>query len=117
MEESMVYEPPLLDKEEWRPVVGFEDTFHVSNHGRVKRVRDARTDYYVKLMPRHVSSGGYYVMNLTRHNKHATRFVHVLVAAAFLGPKPSGQVVNHIDANRLNPHLSNLEYVTARENS
>ena len=47
--------------------------------------------------------------------KHA--LVHILVAEAFLGPKPEGLQANHKDGNRANPCLENLEYLTASENT
>lgn len=44
------------------------------------------------------------------------RRLHVLVAEAFIGPRPDGLEVHHIDHDRMNPRVDNLEYVTHQEN-
>lgn len=54
--------------------------------------------------------------SLYRDGRAHSVFIHVLVAEAFLGPRPTGLQVNHIDGNKQNNHASNLEYVTASEN-
>lgn len=54
------------------------------------------------------------VNNITKRNY--TKYIHGLVAEAFLGPRPEGYQVDHKDGNRSNNHISNLEYVTAKEN-
>lgn len=90
----------------WLPVVGYEGIYEVSNLGRVRGLygpmrahRGKRsTDY-----PRIALAGKKY-------------FVHVLVASAFLGPRPAGYEVNHIDGDKGNPVLANLEYVTRSQN-
>lgn len=104
--------------EEWRPVVGFEGWYEVSNQGRVKRVaagtrgcgllNPARDNY--GYFNTHLSSG-----NGARVTRRHHR-VHKLVAAAFLGPCPPGYTVNHIDGDKLNNTVGNLEYVSRSDN-
>ena len=64
-----------------------------------------------------INKDGYYELTLyTMERKKVTKRVHKLVANAFLGYR-SDLVVNHIDGNKLNNDISNLEYVTAEQNS
>lgn len=63
-----------------------------------------------------LASNGYLRINLWRDNHLKTYFVHTIVAACFLGPKPAGLEVNHKDGDKLNNAASNLEYVTRSEN-
>lgn len=45
-----------------------------------------------------------------------SKLVHCLVAEAFLGPRPSGHEINHLDGDKGRAHANNLEYVTPAEN-
>jgi hypothetical protein len=58
---------------------------------------------------------GTHVLNAT--GKSLPRRIHTLVATAFLGPRPKDKNVNHIDGIKTNNNISNLEYVTQKENS
>lgn len=60
---------------------------------------------------------GYPGLILYRSGKRATRQVHKLVAMAFLPPRPGVTRVNHLDGDRTNNHVSNLEWATAKENT
>lgn len=60
---------------------------------------------------------GHLRVDLWRDGKRCRRGVHVLVLAAFVGPRPDGLEVRHIDGNPENNRLSNLEYGTSSENS
>ncbi|MFO0958260.1 MAG: HNH endonuclease [Isosphaeraceae bacterium] len=60
---------------------------------------------------------GYLKVELQLNGKPVRRFVHRLVAEAFLGPCPPGMTINHIDYDRKNNHLSNLEYMTPAANT
>jgi hypothetical protein len=110
--------------EQWRPVVGFEGRYEVSDAGRVRSLprlirQKARsgTEYTLRksgrLLRSGVASNGYPTVALGRGN---TRTLHSLVTEAFIGPRPSGQEVRHLDGDRKNPRLSNLTYGTRTEN-
>ena len=92
--------------EEWLPVP-FDDRYLVSSHGRVKGplkllklLKKKCTDYYPSVW----ISGKY-------------RFVHHLVASAFIGERPPGSFVLHKDDNRDNNHVTNLYYGTPTDNA
>lgn len=97
--------------EEWRPVVGYETLYQVSSMGRIwGNVRNR----VLKPIPNHL---GYLAVGLHRGNTRQYRFIHVIVLAAFVGPKPEGQETRHLDADRTNNALSNLCYGTKSENA
>lgn len=107
------------DREEWRPVPGFEATYEVSNLGRVRRSGKASVSgkgrgggARIGRVLRGAAWTGYPTVPLWQNGIPHVRLVHILVAAAFLGPCPTGKEVNHKDGVRSNPHASNLEYVT-----
>ena len=118
--------------EVWRPVPGWESLYEVSDLGRVRSfdrpvVQLSRSGnpvtvvYKAKVLtPR--SGGGrkvsdrYRMVSLAKNNKPVNVYIHHLVAAAFLGPKPEGAEVNHKDCDKTNNALSNLEYVSRDEN-
>ena len=107
----------------WCPVVGFEDRYHVSNHGRVKSLNYERRGYEKILNLTNLNCGptrrGNLVYKRIALHKNSKRFdilVHRLVMEAFIGPCPNGYQVNHIDGDGCNNHISNLEYVTQSGN-
>lgn len=103
-----------LESEEWRPVVGFEGYYSVSNLGRVMSTGGKWHRVGRVLKPS--LNDGYLQVVLTREKASTTRKIQGLVAAAFLGKRPNGSDANHIDRNRANNRLGNLEYLTRREN-
>jgi hypothetical protein len=103
------------NREEWRPVVGYEGWYEVSNLGRVKRVRrGSGTRPGTILTP--IRRPGCWTVALSRDAVEIVFRIHALVMEAFVGPRPPGLVINHIDADTLNNAVWNLEYVTQREN-
>jgi hypothetical protein len=62
-------------------------------------------------------SGRYPIVTLSKEGRIRYFTVHSLIALAFLGPRPEGGVVNHIDGNKLNNRPDNLEYCTPKENA
>jgi len=105
--------------EEWRPVVGWEGLYAVSNMGRVMRVcggtRNTRAGRILKPQPTH---DGYLNVSLHRGGGVFGRlYVARMVAFAFLPRKAGRDQVNHIDGVKTNNTTSNLEWVNASENS
>jgi thymidylate synthase ThyX len=99
-----------LDQEEWKPIVGWEGIYEVSNQGRVRRVGHA---------PRKISVGanGYDVVSLNRPGEQVVRTVHTLVLEAFRGYRPIGFEARHLNSNRADARLKNLEWVPATINA
>lgn len=106
--------------EEWRPVVGYEGQYEVSSIGRVRsldRKAKIRGGAYrvVKgqaLKPQK-HSAGYRTVNLGRRNQ---KLIHELVAAAFIGPKPEGSEIRHLNGDPTDNAVNNLAYGTRSEN-
>jgi hypothetical protein len=104
--------------ENWKPIIGFEGMYEVSNLGgvrsldRVELFKDSSRRRKGKYFTPRVFNG-YYTVALQRIY---TRFVHRLVAEAFVEGKGDGSVVNHKDCNRLNNNADNLEWVTQKQN-
>lgn len=98
-----------LPGESWAPVPDFLG-YHVSDLGRFMTKRG--------LFEREGPSGHGYmdVKMMMGTGKKRTRCLHILVASAFLGPRPPGYVVDHIDRDKLNNRADNLRYVTQTEN-
>lgn len=114
-----------MESEVWKPVVGFEEKYMVSNFGRVRTVeRDVITPHGgIKHIPQHIltlqlDSYGYYRINLmTKKNTRKKCTVHRLVAEAFI-PNPNNYpIINHKDETRTNNHVSNLEWCDYQYNN
>ena len=99
--------------ERWRPCPGYECCFEVSDFGHVRRRAHATGARAGRVLKGSIGTTGYPVVGLRHHHRRcATVSVHRLVALAFLGIPPPGIEVNHKDGNKLNSHVTNLEYVT-----
>ncbi len=92
----------------WRSVSGFP--YDVSSCGKVRNTKTGRV-----LKPG-LTGLGYPQVRLYTHGKQISMLVHRLVAAAFIGPRPAGLVINHIDGDKQNNDVANLEYVTQSDN-
>lgn len=96
--------------ETWRTIKGFEGKYSVSNLGSVRNDRFNRT-----LKPT-FNTRGYLHVCIYKNKIRKCERVHCLVAQAFLGERPSGLDINHKDLIKTNNRVSNLEYITRREN-
>ena len=104
----------------WKPVVGYEGLYEVSNLGRVKALGNGLKCSRFKgkeiIMKQEVSNVGYNRVSLRKNRKYKHWGVHRLVAIAFL-PNPNNlPIVNHKDENPLNNCVDNLEWCTQKYN-
>lgn len=121
------YDLNALPDEEWRPVVGFDALYEVSNLGRVKslsrvvtvgtsaRRRAHERCIRARIIRSRRNPRGYHTCVLTRDAAVTTHYVHTLVAQAFIG-ESNGLTVNHRDQNKSNNTVDNLEYMTRLDN-
>lgn len=94
----------------WRFVRGFERRYLIRDDGLVWSIKTMKP-----LAANVAQSHGYLTVGLWDGRRH-NRTVHSLVAAAFLGPRPHGHEVRHLDDDKLRNHVSNLAYGTHRDN-
>lgn len=102
-----------LDGEIWCDIQGFEGVYMISNYGRIKHRQNSHRE---TLRIPHPAPNGYLRLVLSYQGKRVTASVHREVAKAFL-PNPNGfDSVNHIDFNKTNNSVSNLEWLPIKEN-
>jgi len=95
--------------ENWKAVNGYEGLYEVSDKGRVKGLKRNR------ILKNIVDSLGYVRVSLCKENKPKAHKIHRLVAEHFLKPSEY-KVVNHIDGNKENNSVENLEWCNASQN-
>lgn len=110
--------------EEWRPVVGHEGHYEVSDQGHVRSVDRIITsisrtgrEYLSRRKGKVLSPGRSPSGHLLVHLNGIARSVHSVVAAAFIGPRPNGYEVRHINGQPGDCRAANLEYGTRSENA
>lgn len=95
--------------EKWIPMKEI-DTYEISNEGRI---RNKKTHRVIKTA---VNKKGYEQVCLRKNKQQVTRSVHILVADSFYDGEHEDYDVNHIDGNKTNNHIGNLEFCTRQEN-
>ena len=105
-------------KEIWMDVPGYESIYKVSNLGNLKSLNYNHTKKEKLISNKSINKSGYCGVSLYKNKKKRQYNIHQLVAMAFLGHKieAKGLVVNHINFNKIDNRVENLELVTSREN-
>lgn len=108
----------------WKTIKGYENYYEVNEHGEVRSL-----DRYItnnrgvtrfikgKNMKKTINNQGYCVVNLRKNNTANVVPVHVLVAKAFINNEFNYPTVNHIDGDKTNNTISNLEWATYSRNN
>lgn len=109
--------------EVWSPIQQYEGLYEVSNHGRIRSLPrtaavqgNSHRAVPGKERKTFLNAKGYFIVVLSKNNQLKTFTVHQLVAQAFMPGFVKGQELNHIDGNKANPRIDNLELSDASHN-
>lgn len=116
----------MSNREEWRDIPGYEGLYQASDHGRIRSLNNIQhvvfrgkpviKPKYGKVIKPGKHRGGYAMVWLSKNGVVKAHTVHRLVADTFL-PNPSGlPEINHIDGDKKNNSISNLEWCTRNTN-
>lgn len=119
---------PIIEGEIWKPVIEYENVYEVSNLGRLRSkpvfvVNDSifgdLGGYIknIKIKNQTINRDGYLTSKLCFNGKCRRLTVHRLVAKAFIPNPNKYSQVNHMDGNKFNNTLENLEWVSAAQNT
>lgn len=109
--------------EQWRDIPGYEGYYQVSSEGRVKSLprKVARGGNILSVNGKMLRAGrtgkNYLMVVLSKEGVGKSKEIHTLVAEAFLGPKPPGMVIRHLDGDKHNNRADNLAYGTLSDNT
>jgi hypothetical protein len=116
----------------WKNIKGFANTYQISNYGNVRSVKYVKhlikdelkfrkhwietIEVKHKLLSPALSGSGYLSVGLMKNNVRKSHYVHRLVAETFIKNPNKKLTVNHIDGNKQNNNVDNLEWMTQKEN-
>lgn len=101
------------NSEEWRTIKGYEGKYEVSNLGRVRSLNYNNQKGNIKVRPSLPHKAGYRQIKLGNESK----LIHRLVAEAFIPNPDNKPCVNHLDEDKTNNIVDNLEWLTKKENN
>lgn len=110
-------------EEIWKDIEGYEGLYQVSNMGRIKSLERYKENHgklqkvEEKIKTINIKNSGYQFVQLYKNNKYKNLMVHRLVAQAFIPNVDNKPQINHIDGNKLNNNVTNLEWCTNSENN
>ena len=107
----------------WVKIKGYEDFYEISPNGKIRSKDRTMTDkigrtrsWKGKILNPDIAPNGYYRVSFSINRKRKQFYVHRLIAEYFIPNPKNLPQVNHIDGNKLNNSLDNLEWVTVQDN-
>ena len=110
----------------WKPVKGYEGLYEISNHGRIKSLARTVTDknglrtrnFKERILTNICANTGYHHVSLHKNCKRIERRqVHRMVAEHFIDNPENLPMVDHIDGDKINNHISNLRWASWNTNN
>lgn len=113
-----------MKNEVWKDIRGYEKYYQISNLGRVRSldriIKDEKNNRTFNIKGKIITptdnGNGYLIIGLRKNGKRKNKYIHRLVAEAFLDKCDGQEYINHIDFNKKNNNISNLEWCTQKEN-
>lgn len=101
----------------WKDIKGYEGIYQISTLGNVKRLESKYPKIKEHLLHPSNNGTGYYQVTLTKDKKHTYKYIHRLVAETFIKNYDKSKIeINHIDENKSNNIVSNLEWCSKSYN-
>lgn len=112
-----------IKKEKWKPILGYEKFYEVSSYGRIRSMdriilcsNGETRNYKGKILKFSFDKRGYKIVKLCKNGVGTSYSVHRLVALAFIQNPDNKKTVNHINENKKDNRVENLEWMTNLEN-
>lgn len=113
-----------MQAELWKPIKGYEGLYQVSSKGRIRSLKRTKKNKWggiiqvkERVLANGISGQGYINVLLYNNGNRRTYKAHRLVAEAFISNPDNKPHVNHIDGNKENNSIENLEWCTIKENN
>ena len=107
----------MIDIEIWKDIKDYEGLYQVSNWGRVKSLGNGGTHKTSRILKSAKNTRGYLQVQLSKNGKRKWFFIHRLVAEVFLENPENLPQVNHIDEDKTNNRVENLEWKSHKDNN